>query len=67
MANKSYTSGELFGGAIPSDIKNIFRDKMKKKKGKPIKKASVKEVKQTLANFKIQAQKDWANRQMESW
>jgi predicted amidophosphoribosyltransferase len=29
MTTKTYTSGELFGGAVPSDIKNIFRDKNK--------------------------------------
>lgn len=29
---KEYTSGELFGGAIPSDIKNIFKKEMNERK-----------------------------------
>jgi hypothetical protein len=29
MAKKEYTSGELFGAAVPSDIKGIFKKKEK--------------------------------------
>jgi len=31
LKSKKYTTGELFGGAIPSEIKDIFKEKIKKK------------------------------------